>query len=303
MTAPAQGFAARWERFWFSESDALRLTICRVLFYGGLLYVERGFDAAEWARVDPVFYFPKSFFAALSLSIPSEATLQGLVLLYKIALGLACVGLFTRVASVLAFVTGTYLFAVPQNFGKTHHSDAMLVFILAALALARTGEHGSLDAWLRKLRGRAPAPERSGEYHWPVRFAQVASLLIYFAAGIAKSRTSGLAWASPRVFHNLLVSHHYTHEPLVNWGLYIAEIPWLCAMLGGGTLLFELSAPLALLDRRLAMIIVPALASMQLGIYLVLGVIFRPFMLLLAFWIPWDELWFWLRARWARRSA
>jgi hypothetical protein len=192
----------------------------------------------------------------------------------------------------LALVSGFFVFALPHNFGKIHHSDAILLFVLAAFALSRAGDRLSLDAALRRFRKTTAAalPRESGEYRWPVRFGQVAWSLVYLAAGTAKLRMSGLGWIDPDAFRNLLLSHHYTHEPKVDWGLTIAAVPWLCTTLAALTILSEISAPLALVHARLRALIVPALLAMQLGIYLVLGVSFRPFLLLLPFWVPWDRL-------------
>ena len=280
-----------WDRFWFADGSGARLAVCRVLFYGGLLYTQRNLETAEWAEVDPMFWFPTALFSALRLSVPSATTLGAVVVLYQASLALACVGLFTRTAGWVAFVLGTYVIALPHNFGKVHHSDAILVFVLLALALSRMGDHGSIDALSRRLRRLEPAgPPRGGEYGWPIRFGQMASVIIYGAAGIAKVTASGLAWIAPSAFRNLLLYHHYTHEPTVDWGLYVAEMPWLCTAMAAMTMLVETSAPLALFHRRLAATIIPLFAAMQLGIYLGLGVTFRPFLLLLPFWIPWDAL-------------
>ncbi len=287
--------ARRWNDFWFTPEPALPLELCRVTFFGGLLYEHRAIQAWQWGEIDPVFWFPTPIFRALGTGIPSVSVLVACTVAYKLALLCACLGLLTRIATCVAFASGAFLLAVPHNFGKVHHSDAMLVFLLGALALSRVGSHYSVDAWLRRRFPRFPTfgaepAAISGEYRWPIRFGWVASVIIYFAAGIAKLRESGLAWATATNFHNLLLRHHYTHEPKVMWGLGLAGLPLVCGALAKLTLVGELSAPLALFDVRLRCLIVPALISMQLGIYLLLGVTFRAFLLLIPFWIPWDVL-------------
>lgn len=279
-----------WQRFWFAPDGALRLALCRILFFGGLSHVARSLETVQWAEVDALFWLPIPLFRVLGLEQPGAAALTTLIAVYRVALASACVGFMSRASTALAFASGLFVFALPHNFGKIHHSDAILLFVLAAFALSRAGDHLSLDAALRRLRKTAPArPFESGEYRWPVRFGQLAWVLVYFAAGTAKLRKSGLGWIDPDAFRNLLLSHHYTHEPKVDWGLAIAGMPWLCGGLAALTIACEVSAPLALVHTRLRALLVPALLSMQLGIYLVLGVSFRPFLLLLPFWVPWDR--------------
>src|SRR5690606_38948629 len=112
---------------------------------------------------------------------------------------------------------GAYLIALPQNFGKVHHSDTILLFVLAGFALSRAGDHGSLDAWLRhRFFSSRPAPLAvSGEYRWPLRFGQLAAAIVYGAAGTAKLLRSGFEWADPEIFRNLILIQHYTHRPVV----------------------------------------------------------------------------------------
>jgi NADPH:quinone reductase-like Zn-dependent oxidoreductase len=50
-------------------------------------------------------------------------------------------------------------------------------------------------------------------------------------------------------------------------------------------------------------VFVPALCSMQFGIWLVLGVKFAPFLLIVAFWIPWDSWLDFVRRTLARKAA
>jgi hypothetical protein len=300
MSAAIDTLVTGWRRFWFTPESGLSLGLCRILFFGGLGQLARGLETAQWAEIDALFWFPIPLFRALGLTPPGAPLLEALVVVYRLALASACLGLFTRTSMAVAFGAGCYAFALPQNFGKVHHSDAMLLFVMAAFALSRAGDRLSLDVLIGRLRGAGRAPAvgaASGEYRWPVRFGQVAWVLVYFAAGTAKLRTSGLEWIDAGAFRNLLLSHHYTHAPKVDWGLAIAATPWLCSALAALTILFEVGAPLALVHARLRALIVPALIAMQLGIYLVLGVSFRPFLLLLPFWVPWDRL-----ARYARRG-
>jgi hypothetical protein len=70
------------------------------------------------------------------------------------------------------------------------------------------------------------------------------------------------------------------------------EIP--CKLLALATVCIEILAPLALFSRRAAMVIIPSLLSMQIGIRLVMGDDFSQFASLYVFWIPWPLVFVWV---------
>jgi hypothetical protein len=285
-----------WDRFWFSPQSAVDLGIARVLLFGGIFWWRYRADPAAWADIGAPFWFPIRLFSILDLPLFSAPVLETLQHVWIAAVGLAAIGLMTRVSTVVAFVLGVYLIGLPHNFGKIHHSDAAVVLILAGLALSRCGDAVSVDAWLRRRRG-LPPPAPSGEYRWPVRVAWLCTVLLYFAAGVSKLRNGGAAWVFSDSFRNILLEHHYSHVPLVTWGLTIAESPFLTRALAAGTILVEILCPLALLGVAARAFFIPALALMQFGIWLMLGVRFDFYLFMLFFWIPWSALLGWARAR------
>ncbi len=287
----------RWHEHWFRPASGDALAICRALFFVGVVYEYRKTEWGVWAELGATFWFPTPAFEALGLGYMTPNALQTLGTLWLACLSLAAIGLFTRISSALAAALGFYLIGLPHNFGKIHHSDALIVFVLFAMALSHCGAHGSVDAWLRRRLGRAPAPSASGEYRWPIAFVQLAWVIVYFAAGLAKLRIAGVQWVFSDSFRNILLEHHYTTHPPFDWGLAIAEHAWLCRILALGALLTEILSPLALFSARARAAFVPALFSMQLGIGLVLGVGFSSFLPIVAFWIPWDAGRSWLDRR------
>jgi len=172
---------------------------------------------------------------------------------------------------------------------------------MGVMAFSRCGDSWSVDRLIRLLRGWRDATKMSlmlsGEYTWPVRLVWVLFILVFFGAGMSKIRHSGLEWIFSDNMRYLLIRHHYTHEPLTSWGLYLAQYNWLCQLLAAATLVVEVGSPLALFSHKLRLIIIPGLFFMQIGIWTLMGVQFLAYLFCFLFWIPWDRLVRWLRMR------
>lgn len=282
---------AWWRWFWFQPTSPFNLGVCRILCFGGLGLLEL-FDPVErWAAVDPSFWRPQPLFQALGWTMASAGTLSLLMLGFRTALLLACVGLGTRGATLVAFGLGTYLLGLAENTGKLAHNKTIVVLVLGILACARCGDALSIDRWLRdRLRPRAPElPATSWEYTWPIRLVWVLMALAFTAAGLGKLWVSGLAWATSDNLRNLLIRHQYSHTPPLALGVWIARWPLLCHALAVGTLVLEAGSPLALVSRRLRVPWILGLMGMQLGIGLLMGIKFLHYAPCYVFWFPWDR--------------
>jgi hypothetical protein len=285
---------SRWQHFWFEPTPPLNLSICRALCYGGLFLSYLGHDFSAWAEVSGVFWQPIWLLRWLHIPLLPGELLDLLQFFWKAALGLSCLGLWTRFSTFTAFVLGVYLLGLPRSFGGISHTDCLLVFVLGIMALSRCGDSGSVDALVRTVRrGADPAgkhPELSGEYTWPVRMVWVMMALIFFAAGVAKLRHSGLGWVSSLEIFLVQNQYHVTYDPLTSWGLHLAQNGWLCRVLAAGTLVIEVGFPLALCSCGIRWIVVPASLLMLIGIRLLLGPAFERFMIGYLFWVPWDRV-------------
>ena len=74
-------------------------------------------------------------------------------IIWIVALVLSCIGLLTRWSIGVALVLGIYLLALPNNFGKTGHGDAILVLTMGILALSKCGDAWSVDSLIAASRG------------------------------------------------------------------------------------------------------------------------------------------------------
>jgi hypothetical protein len=197
-------------------------------------------------------------------------------------------------STITSFVLGIYLIGLPHNFGKVDHSDAILVFIMGVMVLSRCGDSLSVDRLLLRLlskKNQSPSkPAACGEYTWPIRVVWLIMALVFFAAGVSKIGRSGLEWVMSDNMAIMLIGSNYGDSPLTSWGLNIAQYGWLCRMLAAGTIIFEIGFPLALLSRKARWIAVPVMASIQLGIQILMGIDFTQFMIVYLFWISWDRV-------------
>jgi hypothetical protein len=278
----------RWLGFWFEPSPPTNLAVSRVVFYSGLLLLYAKEDYSAWGTVSPAFWMPIPIFSAIHLPAFSPFALSAVQMVWRTALLASAVGLFTNVSMAIAAATSFYLFGLPQNFGHTFHFDALLVIVCVILACSRAGDAWSIDASMRPSRATRHA---SGEYTWPIRLIWVAMALVFFAAGLAKLRYGGLAWVASNNMRILLTraAYHVSDgDPMTAAGLWIARHDWLSQSLAAVAVVTELGFVLALVSARARKFFVPAAFMMLVGIRVLMGPTFGGFLVVNAFWVPWD---------------
>ncbi len=111
-----------------------------------------------------------------------DAVYVGLLWLAAVAAVAMSLGLLTRLATATTFVIVVYnLFLSTTHF---HNNRAYLVIVLGVLAVAPCGRELSLDAWIRRRRGR-PALDLSAPA-WPLWLLRFECAAIYGASGLSK---------------------------------------------------------------------------------------------------------------------
>jgi len=282
----------RWMRFWFEPVGPLNLGLCRVLCFGAFFLSFLDYDVTSWAEVSDSLWMPVWLFQVLHLSVLSSGVLVALQIVWKISLALSCIGLFTRISTASSFILGTYLLGIPMNFGKVGHAQGLAVFVFGIMALSRCGDSCSIDRWIRQVRQRNESslqrPRVSSEYTWPVRAVWVMFAFIFFGAGVAKLRHSGLEWIFSDNMAILLLRARFEGKSALPWGFFLAEHQWLTQLLAAATIAIEVGYPLALFSRRARWILVPGAFSMQIGISLLMGITSTTFLIFNLFWVRWD---------------
>jgi hypothetical protein len=282
----------RIRAYWFTPTDCVDLAVCRIVFYGALLIFYFRSDYSWYAEIPDIFWHPPGLLKCFSLSVASPGYLGAFPWIWKASLLLAALGVATRLSTWIAFLLGGYLIGVTHCFGLTCHYDAMHVLLMGVMALSRCGDAISVDSMLRQRVFRRPQRLEipvSPEYRWPICLACVLMAIMYFNAGFAKLRVSGFHWFTSDYLAHLLVWHQY-QDPPTTWGLYLARMPLLCNILAFGSVVIELSVPLALVSRRWRLFLLPAAYCLHVAIYLLIGPQFLRLIICYVFWIPWKYI-------------
>jgi uncharacterized membrane protein YphA (DoxX/SURF4 family) len=156
------------------------LALLRVLAGPAVLFHLQPFLSDAWhGRIySDAFYEP---YATWYPEAPRGLYVALLVLAAVAAVAMS-LGLLTRLATATTFAIVSYnLFLSTTNF---HNNRAYLVIVLGLLAVAPCGRELSLDAWIRRRRGR-PALDPSAPA-WPLWLLRFECAAIYGASGLSK---------------------------------------------------------------------------------------------------------------------
>jgi hypothetical protein len=235
----------------------------RVVIYGLLFVIYLPLDDRGWTQVSQVFWMPISVFHLLP-GPPRNAMLIGVLqILWKISLFTSAIGFVSRWSMITAAALGVFLLGLPNCFGKIHHLDGFPVLLMIIFAIT-----GFVEGW-------------------PVRLGQILFLLMFFAAGYAKLRNSGLAWITASNMRSIWLGELFTHTPPTRLGSILAGSTWLPQFAAVATVVIELSALPAIFFRRLRVFTLIVTFCLQLLIALMLGVYFTPHLAGYALFLPW----------------
>jgi uncharacterized membrane protein YphA (DoxX/SURF4 family) len=168
-------------------------------------------DALDGRIYRDAFYEP---YAAWYPEVP-RAIYVGLLLLAAVAAIAMSLGLLTRLATATTFVIVAYnLFLSTTHF---HNNRAYLVIVLGLLAVAPCGRELSLDAWVRRRRGR-PALDPSAPA-WPLWLLRFECAAIYGASGLSKLVDPD--WFGGTVPWQRVVQARDQLDPLPHWAVSV----------------------------------------------------------------------------------
>ena len=213
----------RWRRYWFVEGGRYTVAVLRVaIAVGVLLSLWRLWGLRPLAAPEGV-YRPVGVWMALGHDRPPDELVDTLWVLAWAGTALMLVGRLSRIATAVSFAAAASLAALSFS-GNLSWSHQYNVVFLAQLALvgARSGDALSLDALIRRWRGRPPRDVPRG-YQWSVRLVLLAVSLMFVGAALHKigSGQFTLRWAlSDNLRHHLLIRFDMSgraRPELVDW--------------------------------------------------------------------------------------
>lgn len=169
----------------------------------------------------------------------------------------------------------TWTLSYRNSWSMIFHSDNLLVLHTAALAAGRSADAVSVDA---VVRGAVPVPHP--RYGWPLELMNATTAAAYLIAGIAKvAGESGWGWARGDGLRRQVAIDGLRKEVFGSRASPVAHALYphkaLFTAMAVVSLLVELGAPLALLDRRLGRLWAIGAFTMHWGILGVMDIRFR----------------------------
>jgi uncharacterized membrane protein YphA (DoxX/SURF4 family) len=208
-----RGVVAAFDDLLGRAASIRALALLRVLAGPAVLLHLRPFlsDALDGRIYRDAFYEP---YTAWYPEVP-RTIYVGLLLLAAVAAVAMSLGLLTRVATATTFVIVAYnLFLSTTHF---HNNRAYLVIVLGLLAVAPCGRELSLDAWVRRRRGR-PALDPSAPA-WPLWLLRFECAAIYGASGLSKLVDPD--WFGGTVSWQRVVQARDELDPLPHWAVSV----------------------------------------------------------------------------------
>ncbi len=192
------------------------------------------------------------------LGISESSFLHAVCGLYVASLVGLGLGLFTRVASVLAWFLHWVLLSTGGTtvYGVDLYAHVFLFYLMWVPA----GSAWSLDAALGRA-SRAP----SEMARFGLRVMQLHLCVSYLASGIEKS--FGIQWWNGELIWRALSLPVYQQLD-TSW---LASVPWLCQIAGWTALFIELGYFIFIWPRRTRRLWIAAIVALHLGIALFLG--------------------------------
>jgi hypothetical protein len=265
------------------EFDSFDLGVIRALFCGFLLMREPAFELSRLCDLDLAFWQPTSYYAWLFPIPPSCQSIASVEIFWRVCLGFACLGIFTRLATILSAALALYLLPLMHSWGVSQYGPGTYCLAMIVLAISNSGQSFSVDSIFRNrnsIVGR--------EFSMPVRFIQFQLAWLYFDAGLHKLRFGLPEWFDGSILAFQLRSNPIDFLPRSSDSYQVVANSWLIAhpelhaLFSSTVVLIELSAILLLLPYRIAWFFWLLLAALQFGIH---AFVFIKFYILVPFFL------------------
>lgn len=282
--AAGRSALAAVERGWFTPAPARRLAAAR-LVHGtwNLWYLgKRRKMLRKVHRTDERMFEPVGLCRVLREPLPPRVA-DTILDATLISIGAATAGVAYPISGPVSAALLTWTMSYRNSWSMIYHSNNLPVLHGMALGAGRSADALSVDALLRGA-FLGPRDEPAGgdaRYGWPLRLASATTTATYSLSAVAKlaAPSGGWAWTTGESLRRQVAVDGIRKEALgggaspLFYRLYnqTGLFRWMAVC----SLLLELLAPLALLDRRLARLWAVAAWGMHVGILAIMKITFR----------------------------
>ncbi len=247
------------DRFWRPCTPPTRLAALRILvgIFALTYLLIRLPHLSSFASFDASGFRPTGVVSML-LGQPLAPPMPILVMAVALASGAAFVlGWRFALSGPLFAAALLWVTSYRNSWGMIFHTENLMVMHVLVLGLGASADAWSLDA-RRRLAAGLPRADDDPRYGWPLRLAAAITIGTYMLAGIAKLRHSGLEWISSDILRNYIAFDNLRKVELGDnysqLGAALSRHPAIFPPLAALSIGFELFAPIAFLNRRIAWI-------------------------------------------------
>ncbi|MGI9120792.1 MAG: HTTM domain-containing protein [Acidimicrobiales bacterium] len=259
-------------RWWISPLPRARVARLRTVLYL-FIFVDVLLTTswvADHADVPGQLYRPVLVARALSLPMPGPSVVHGVELALLVGAAVAASGRLPRLAGTTVFALYFEWMVIAFSYGKVDHDR--FAFLVALAVLPTVGRVSGTDLRADRAAG------------WALRSIQMAVVVTYLLAAVAKFRFGGLAWLTSATLAWAVVRRGtFLADPL-------AQVPWVLQVAQWGIVAFELASPLLLMRGRVGKVMLGLAIAFHLVTYATITIIFLPHILCLLAFLPLERL-------------
>lgn len=290
---------------WFADAPATRLATLRIvlgLFSLGYL-IPRYSMYLTISRQDTDLFEPVGVVGWLTGPLP-PVVFQGLLILTILTNGAFLLGWRYRFTGPLFGVLLLLTLCYRNSWSMIFHNDNILVLHALILGFVPAADAFSLDARRDRPVGSWLFGSTAGagwQYGWPIKLMMAVATAPYVLSGIAKlTGPLGLDWMAGNLLRDQIAIDTLRKIVLGTGSsdaIYLLyNQSYLFLLFGLGTMLIELGAPLALVNRRMAYVWAFMAFLMHWGILFMMDITFRYQLMgaMFACYFPVERLSYWV---------
>lgn len=290
------------EKFWFIPMQPERLAILRIVtgFFSFWYLWARYNMFHDVAQTEIDLYDP----VGVAIIFGKPISYTAFQVLYWVTVGLNILyilGWKFKYTGPLFGLALLFIMCYRNSWSMIYHNYNGLVLHVLVIGFTASANAISVDRWREKGKNWLEKGSVHWQYGWPIMLICAATVSTYLLAALAKLYGDlAIEWMSGNAMRSQIAVDAIRKEllgshapPLFN---ILYPLTGLFLVTGVMSMILELGAPIALINRKLGMIWSVLTCGMHWGIYFIMGIHFPYHMggfIFLAFF-PLEELWFWI---------